>query len=151
LGLATKRVPLFLCSLWVRWASRFPILPLREAALQHACPFHNISDDRARAYRYDVVMKNSMFSASVHRVRRHSIQRIAALFAAGLFLAAASQRARATGPVKIPMTAERWTTVAGTVSFVEHMGKQSIELQEGDYKKHISPGVALLNGPDFRN
>ena len=119
--------------------------------MQHACPFHNISDDWARAYPYDVVMKKSIFNASVHRVRRHSMQRIAALFAAGLFLAAASQRARATGPVKIPMTAERWTTVAGTVNFVEHMGKQSIELQEGDYQKHISPGVALLNGSDFRN
>ena len=30
--------------------SGIPILPLREAALQHACPFHNISDDWARAY-----------------------------------------------------------------------------------------------------
>ena len=63
---------------------------------------------------------------------KDSAQDIASLLIAGLSLAIASQPARAAEPVKIPMTADRWTTVAGTVNFVEHMGKPSIELQPGD-------------------
>lgn len=47
------------------------------------------------------------------------------------------------------MTSDRWTTVAGTVNFVEHMGKPSIELQPGDYRKGIPLGMATLNDFQF--
>ena len=49
------------------------------------------------------------------------------------------------------MTAGRWTTVAGTVNFVEHMGKPSIELQPGDYRKGIPSGMAALKDFQFGN
>jgi len=45
--------------------------------------------------------------------------------------------ARAGEPVQISMTPDHWTTVAGTVNFVVHMGKPSIELQAGDFRKGI--------------
>lgn len=62
-----------------------------------------------------------------------------------------SQTAQAAEPVKIPMTADRWTTLAGTVNFVEHLGKPSIELQPGDYKKGIPSGMASLKDFQFGN
>ena len=82
---------------------------------------------------------------------KHLVRKIAALLIAGLSLAIASQPARAAEPVKIPMTADRWTTVAGTVNFVEHMGKPSIELQPGDYRKGIPSGMASLKDFQFGN
>jgi hypothetical protein len=99
-------------------------------------------------------MKNSILKVSDCRVyspRVHSAQKIAAVLVAGLSLAIASQPARAAEPVKIPMTADRWTTVAGTVNFVEHMGKASIELQPGDYRKGIPSGMASLKDLQFGN
>ena len=39
-------------------------------------------------------------------------------FVAGLSLAIACAPARAAEPVNIPMTADHWTTLAGTVNFV---------------------------------
>jgi hypothetical protein len=87
----------------------------------------------------------------VYSQRAHSAQQIAALLIAGLSVAIASQPARATEPVKIPMTAGRWTTVAGTVNFVEHMGKPSIELQPGDYRKGIPSGITALKDFQFGN
>jgi hypothetical protein len=75
----------------------------------------------------------------------------AALLAMGLCLLLASQSARAAEPVNIPMTADRWTTTAGTVNFIEYMGKPSIELKAGNYAQHIKTGAALLNGLTFRN
>jgi hypothetical protein len=62
-----------------------------------------------------------------------------------------SQPAAAAAPLKIPMTADRWTTEAGTVNFVEHLGKPSIELQPGDYKKSIPSGMASLKDFQFGN
>ncbi len=73
------------------------------------------------------------------------------LFVAALSLVITAQLARATEPVKIPMTAERWATVLGNVEFVEHMGKPSIELKEGDYKKGVPEGVAALKDFQFAN
>jgi hypothetical protein len=49
------------------------------------------------------------------------------------------------------MTADRWTTVAGTVNFVEHLEKPSIELQPGDYRKGIPSGMASLKDFQFGN
>jgi hypothetical protein len=95
-----------------------------------------------------------MFMVSDCRIysqRRRSEQKIAALLVAGLSLAISWQPARAAEPVKIPMTAGGWTTVAGTVNFVEHMGKPSIELQPGDYRKGIPSGMASLKDFQFGN
>ena len=95
-----------------------------------------------------------MFNLSdcwVFSQRVHSPRKISGLLIAGLSLAMASQPARATEPVKIPMTAVRWTTVAGTVNFVEHDGKPSIELQPGDYRKGIPAGMAELKDVQFGN
>jgi hypothetical protein len=99
-------------------------------------------------------MQNSIVSPSgwsLQAFSRSSAWKLSALLIVGLSFPAASQLARAGEPVKIPMSADRWTTVTGTVNFVEHMGKPSIELQAGDYAKHIPSGVALLNGLNFHN
>ena len=66
----------------------------------------------------------------------------AALLAIALSLA--SQLAQAQGSLKIPMSADRWTTTAGTVNFVDYLGKPSIELKAGNYKQHIPSGAAAL-------
>jgi hypothetical protein len=98
--------------------------------------------------------KNSMLKLSDSRIyshRRNSARNIAALLVAGLSLVIESQPARAAEPVKIPMTADRWTTVAGTVNFVEHMEKASVELQPGDYRKGIPSGMASLKDFQFGN
>lgn len=87
----------------------------------------------------------------IYSQRRHSAQTIASLVVAGLSLVTASQPAQAAEPGKIPMTADRWTTVAGTVNFVEHMEKASIELQPGDYRKGIPSGMASLKDFQFGN
>jgi hypothetical protein len=84
------------------------------------------------------------------RCRAHRTK-IPAVFAAALCLTAASRPAQATESAQIPMTADRWTTVLGNVNFVEHMGKHSIELQGGDYKKGIPEGVASLKDFQFGN
>ena len=68
-----------------------------------------------------------------------------------LFLPIGSQLTRAEGPLKIPMSADRWTTTAGTVNFVEYMGKPSIELKAGNYKEHIQSGAATLKDLTFRD
>jgi hypothetical protein len=49
------------------------------------------------------------------------------------------------------MTADRWTTALGNVDFVEHLGKTSIELKAGDYKKGIPSGLASLKDLQFAN
>lgn len=98
-------------------------------------------------------MQNSIvspFGWTLQAFSRNSAWKLSALFIVGLSFPAA-QLARAGEPVKIPMSADRWTTVTGTVHFVEHMGKPSIELRQGDYAKHIPSGVALLNGLNFHN
>jgi hypothetical protein len=66
-------------------------------------------------------------------------------------LLVASQPVRAGELVKIPMTADRWTTTAGTVNFIEYMGKPSIELKAGNYAQHIQTGAAELSGFTFRS
>jgi hypothetical protein len=68
-----------------------------------------------------------------------------------LFLPIGSQLARAEGPLKIPMSADRWTTTAGTVNFVDYMGKPSIELKAGNYKEHIPSGAATLKDLTFHD
>lgn len=61
------------------------------------------------------------------------------------------QTAQAAAPTRVPMTADHWTTAAGTVEFVEHMGVPSIELKAGSYAQHIASGRAVLNGLIFRS
>ncbi len=82
---------------------------------------------------------------------RDSARKLDALFAISLFLLSAAHRAQAAEPVKIPMTPDRWKTTAGTVNFVEYMGKPSIELNAGNFAQHIKSGAAVLNGMNFRN
>jgi len=77
------------------------------------------------------------------------VRKSAALLA--LLLPIGSQLARAEGPLKIPMSADRWSTVAGTVNFVEYMGKPSIELKAGNYKEHIPSGAAALKDLTFHD
>jgi len=83
--------------------------------------------------------------------RRHSVQHTAALLAMRSYLAAASSPLSAIEPIQISMTPDHWTTVSGPVNFVEHMGKPSIELQPGDYKKGVPEGGAALKDFQFRN
>jgi hypothetical protein len=82
-------------------------------------------------------------------MQNSTARKSAALLA--LFLPIGSQLARAEGPLKIPMSADRWTTTAGTVNFVEYMGKPSIELKAGNYKEHIPSGAATLKDLTFRD
>jgi hypothetical protein len=81
---------------------------------------------------------------------QNSIARKSAALLA-LFLPIGSLLARAEGPLKIPMSADRWTTTAGTVNFVEYMGKPSIELKAGNYKEHIPSGAATLKDLTFHD
>jgi len=53
--------------------------------------------------------------------------------------------------MKIPMTADRWKTTAGTVNFVDYMGKPSVELKPGNFAQHIKSGAVTLDGLNFRN
>jgi hypothetical protein len=76
---------------------------------------------------------------------------LSALFAVALSLLIAAPQARAAEQVKIPMTADRWTTTAGTVNFLEYKGKSSIELKAGNFEQHIPPAAAVLSGLTFRN
>src|SRR5580698_1996028 len=75
----------------------------------------------------------------------------AALLAFALSLSIASQLAHAEGPLKISMTADRWTTTAGAVNFIDYKGKPSIELKAGNYKEHIKSGAVTLKGLTFRD
>jgi hypothetical protein len=83
--------------------------------------------------------------------RRNPVSKLPVLFALGLFLLAATRLARAVEPVKISMTADRWTTTAGTVNFIEYMGKSSIELKAGNSAQHVQSGATVLNGFTFRS
>ena len=78
-----------------------------------------------------------------------SIFRPVSILGFGLLLA--SSLANAAEPVKIPMTAGRWTPTAGTVNFIDYQGKPSIELKAGNYAQHIQTGSALLKELSFRN
>jgi hypothetical protein len=49
------------------------------------------------------------------------------------------------------MTADRWTTTAGTVNFIDYMGKPSMELKAGNYAQHIQSGAAVLKELTFRS
>lgn len=69
---------------------------------------------------------------------------------ASLALVVASHLAAAT-ELKIPVTADRWTVVAGSVNFVEYLGRPAIELKAGDYQKHIATGSAVAKDVKFRN
>jgi hypothetical protein len=69
--------------------------------------------------------------------------------AIALCLITTTQSAPGAERVNIPMTAERWTAIAGTVNFVEHMGVPAIELKPGNYAQHLPSGKAVLNGLTF--
>ncbi|HEX4228765.1 MAG TPA: hypothetical protein VHZ07_08845 [Bryobacteraceae bacterium] len=73
------------------------------------------------------------------------------LRAVSLCLLIAIHSAQGGERLKIPMTAGRWTTTAGQVEFVEHLGAPAIDLKPGNYAKHIASGQAVLNGLIFRN
>ena len=105
------------------------------------------------ASRYHRAMQHSPLNTFERHIylRRHLAHRTQALCAAALCLAIASHAVRAAEPVQISMTADRWTTVLGNVDFVEHMGKPSIELKAGDYKKGIRSGLASLKDLQFAN
>jgi hypothetical protein len=99
-------------------------------------------------------MQNSIVDPSeclIHPLRRSSAPNFAVVGVFCLSISSALCQARAAEQVKIPMTADRWTTTAGTVNFIEFKGKSSIELKQGNYAQHIQSGAALLNGLTFRN
>ena len=78
-------------------------------------------------------MQESILSSSgwsLQAFSRSTAWKRLALLLVGLSFPAASQLASSREPVKISMSADRWTTVTGTVHFVEHMGKSSIEWQQ---------------------
>ena len=91
------------------------------------------------------------FERHIYLLRRQRADKAITLCAAALFIAIASHATQAAEPVQIAMTADRWTTVVGDVTFIQHMGKSSIELKAGEYKKHIPPGVASLKDFQFGN
>jgi hypothetical protein len=94
---------------------------------------------------------SDLFEYRVRQRRRNSVSKLPVLFAVGLFLLAATRLARAVEPVKISMTADHWTTTAGTVNFIEYLGKSSIELKAGNYAQHVQSGATVLNGFTFRS
>jgi hypothetical protein len=99
-------------------------------------------------------MQNVVVPLSASGIRqrhRNPVSQLAALIVLGQSLLGAAQLARAAEAVKIPMSADRWTTTAGTVNFIEYMGKSSIELKAGNYAQHIKSGAAVLNGLTFRS
>ncbi len=67
----------------------------------------------------------------------------------GLCLLMTIPAARGAEPVKIAMTADRWTITAGEVEFVEHLGVPSVELKPGNYAKHIASGEAVVKDLTF--
>jgi hypothetical protein len=99
-------------------------------------------------------MKNSIVSSTdciVFPRNTNLISKLAAVLAFSWCWLIASQAALAGETVKIPMTADRWTTTAGTVNFIEYMGKSSIELKAGNYAQHIQTGAAVLKDFTFRS
>lgn len=58
--------------------------------------------------------------------------------------------AQAGEPIKVAMTADRWTTT-GIVAFAPHKGADSIQLLAGDAAQHIPTGKAVLNDFVFRS
>jgi hypothetical protein len=99
-------------------------------------------------------MQNSIVDPSeclLHPLRRISVLNFAAVAVFCLSISSAFCGAQAAEQAKIPMTADRWTTTAGTVNFIEFKGKSSIELKQGNYAQHIQSGAALLNGLTFRS
>jgi hypothetical protein len=57
-------------------------------------------------------------------------------------------KSRASGPVKVPMTASQWTT-DGLAGFVQFKGKDAIELKPADRAKNLKTGSAIANGVVF--
>jgi hypothetical protein len=101
---------------------------------------------------FDVFSWQSRFGAVSSQTWRRLFRPAAlglCVLGAGLWINA--QAAPNAEPVKIPMTADRWTIVAGKVQFVEHRGLPAIELKEGNYAQHIKSGEALLNGVTFHS
>ena len=69
------------------------------------------------------------------------------LFFIALSFLCASHSVRAAESVKVPMVSDHWTTTAGTVNFIDYMGKPSIELKAGNYAQHIQTGAASTQRP----
>jgi hypothetical protein len=95
-------------------------------------------------------MQNSRVNSAerpIHRDRGDSVRKPAALLAMGLSLLIASKLANAAEAVKVPMTADRWTKAAGTVNFIEYMGKPSIELKAGNYAQPMTSMQSALLRP----
>jgi hypothetical protein len=86
-----------------------------------------------------------------HFRRDISVWKSATLLVVSVGVLIACQLARAAEPVMIPMTADRWTTTAGTVNFIDYMGKPSMELKAGNNAQHIPSGEAALKELTFRS
>jgi hypothetical protein len=99
-------------------------------------------------------MKTFVASSSTSRIcvgRKTAFRHPFYRTAIGLCVLMTTQAAPDAKQVKVLMTADRWTTVAGNVQFVEHMGNPSIELKPGNYAQHIASGQAVLKGLTFRS
>src|SRR6266568_53082 len=113
--------------------------------------FHTMRSSLSGSIR---LMQNSIVHPSKDGIRLHRgsmASKFAVFPGLSLFMLIASSPARAAEQVKIPMTADRWTTMAGTVNFIEFKGKPSIELKAGNYAQHIQTGAVALNNLTFRN
>src|ERR1700677_735874 len=100
------------------------------------------------------IMQNSIFDLSqchICPLCRSASLNFAVVAVFCLSISSSLCRAQAAEQMKIPMTADRWTTTAGTVNFIEFKEKSSIELKPGNYAQHIQSGAALLNGLTFRS
>jgi len=99
-------------------------------------------------------MKNPIVNPTEYGIYLHcrsAVSKFAVFLGFSLSMLVASCLAQAAEQVKIPMTADRWTTTAGTVNFIEFKGKSSIELKAGNYAQHIPTGSAALSDLTFRN
>ncbi len=99
------------------------------------------------------LMTAASFESCSSLRRERFFARPAALFAflTGILLWTTFPLAWAAEVTNIPMTRDRWTITAGTVNFIDYMGKPSIELKPGNYAQHIRTGAVVLNGLSFRN
>jgi hypothetical protein len=79
-----------------------------------------------------------------------SVAYILSAIVLGLCLSVRYDSANAAEQIKFPMAANRWTTT-GEAEFVQHDGRDALQLKPGNYAEHKMTGQAMLNDFTFRN
>jgi hypothetical protein len=79
-----------------------------------------------------------------------SVSPILSVIVLGLCLSAGHESARAAEQIKFAMTADHWTTT-GEVEFVQHNGRDALQLKPGNSAAQKMTGQAVLNDFTFRN